>query len=542
MFAAKIDKTIDYAKLFDEKCEYLLKQPYGFSFSEIYLADFFDYVFVGESSKEPFEETLSKEYLAWRKKKQEWVARLNEWKKTHQDKEERFSEKINYDDIPFFKYNPIAIEFKEEKTRDGYKKREHFIITKENPGILECLEGRKFVIASPITYVGRNRSGSNARYLYAFAFDLDGVGMKQISDLIYQMQTYSSRLQRTVEQHLPVANIIVNSGHGLHLYYLLKKPIPLYKENQELLNRVKHQLTNLIWNEFTSSLDNIQYQGILQGFRLPGTLTKFGKAIRAFYNEDSERFTIDELNEWAGNVLSEQEVNQLKRQEYRPDGVTLKEARRRWPEWYERVVVHGIRQPKKWHIKRDLYDWWLRRLRDEQEPIKPGHRYFCLMALAAYAIKCDIDFGELKADTLSLIERMERLTNNEDNHFTEQDAMDALQAYKVGYCTFPKNSIDYLTGLRMPEGMRRNGRTQNIHLEEARLLRDFRRKRDKKGKWDENNGRPRGSVVLYEDSKNAKKIAEWRKNNPESKNKSACARELNLDRKTVRKWWNAPSS
>ena len=120
--------------------------------------------------------------------------------------------------------------------------------------------------------------------------------------------------------------------------------------------------------------------------------------------------------------------------------------------------------------------------------------------------------------------------------------MDALQAYKVGYCTFPKNSIDYLTGLRMPEGMRRNGRTQNIHLEEARLLRDFRRKRDKKGKWDENNGRPKGSVILYEDSKKAKKIAEWRKNNPESKNKSACARELNLDRKTVRKWWNAPSS
>lgn len=540
MFAAKIDKTIDYAKLFDEKCEYLLKQPYGFSFSEIYLAEFFDYVFVGESSKEPFEETLSKEYLAWRKKKQEWVARLNEWKKTHQDKEERFGEKINYDDIPFFKYNPIAIEFKEEKTRDGYKKREHFIITKENPGILERLEGRKFVIASPITYVGRNRSGANARYLYAFSFDLDGVGMKQISDLIYQMQTYSSRLQRTVEQHLPVANIIVNSGHGLHLYYLLKEPIPLYKENQELLNRVKHQLTNLIWNEFTSSLDNIQYQGILQGFRLPGTLTKFGKAIRAFYNEDSERFTIDELNEWAGNVLSEQEVNQLKRQEYRPDGVTLKEARRRWPEWYERVVVHGIRQPKKWHIKRDLYDWWLRRLRDEQEPIKPGHRYFCLMALAAYAIKCDIDFGELKADTLSLIERMERLTNNEDNHFTEQDAMDALQAYKVGYCTFPKNSIDYLTGLRMPEGMRRNGRDRKTHIKMMNVIRDnisF-----PNGNWRDGNGRPKGSVVLYEDSKNAKKIAEWRKNNPESKNKSACARELNLDRKTVRKWWNAPSS
>jgi len=536
MSAVKIKEDIDSSELFDEKCRYLLGQPYGFKYNEIYLADFFDYVFVRESREEPFEETLSKEYQAWRKKKQEWVVKLHRWQKTH-GKEEVFDGRINYDDIPFFKYNPIAIEFKEEESRDGRKKREHSIITKDNPAILERLEGRKFVIASPITYVGRNRNAANARYLYAFAFDLDGVGMKQISDVVYQMQTYSTRLNREVEQHSPVANIIVNSGHGLHLYYLLKTPIPLYKENQELLNRIKHQLTNLLWNEATSSLDDRQYQGIFQGFRLPGTQTKFGKTIRAFYNEESELFTIEELNEWAGGVLTEKEIEQLKKQEYRPDGITLKEAERRWPEWYERVVIHGIKQPKKWHVKRDLYDWWLRRLHNDQEPIKSGHRYFCLMALATYAIKCDIPFEELKTDTLSLVEKMESLTDSEDNHFTEQDALDALQAYKVGYCTFPKNSIDYLTGLRMPEGVRRNGRKQNIHLTRARTLRDLDYPN---GKWINREGRPKGSVVKFEDSKNAKKIAEWRKNNPLSTNKSECARELGLTRPTVRKWWENP--
>ncbi|MDD7566778.1 MAG: hypothetical protein PUJ90_10590 [Streptococcus suis] len=534
MSVSKSEKDRDYAKLFDEKCDYLLKQPYGFRFSEIYLADFFDYVFVRDSREEPFEETLSKEYQAWRKKKQDWVVKLHKWQKDHKDSREEFREKICYEDMPFFRYNPIAIEFKDEKTRDGRKKREHTIITKENPAILERLEGRKFVIASPITYVGRNRNAANARYLYAFAFDLDGVGMAQIRDCLFQMLRSPLRGSGEMYQHSPVVNVVVNSGHGLHLYYLLKTPIPLYKENQELLNRIKHNMTNLLWNEYTSSLSDRQYQGIFQGFRLPGTQTKFGKTIRAFYNEDSHFYTIDELNEWAGNVLTEKELNQLKRHEYHPDGVTLSEAERRWPEWYERVVIQGIKQPKQWHIKRDLYDWWLNRLRNDQSII-PGHRYFCLMALAAYAIKCDIDFDELKSDTLSLVVKMEKLTNDEDNHFTEQDALDALQAYKVGYCTFPKNSIEYLTGLRMPEGNRRNGRTQEEHLKRARVLRDLDYPDDS---WINKEGRPKGSVVKYEDSRNAKKIAEWRKNNPESHNKSACARDLGLSRPTIRKWWN----
>lgn len=32
-------------------------------------------------------------------------------------------------------------------------------------------------ILSPVTYVGRNNTARNARYLYAMAFDLDGVGI-----------------------------------------------------------------------------------------------------------------------------------------------------------------------------------------------------------------------------------------------------------------------------------------------------------------------------------------------------------------------------
>ena len=66
------------------------------------------------------------------------------------------------------------------------------------------------------------------------------------------------------------------------MYYLLEHPVALYKENIPLLRKMKEGLTNLVWNEFTSDLPDKQYQGIYQGFRMPGTLTKFGEKIRAF--------------------------------------------------------------------------------------------------------------------------------------------------------------------------------------------------------------------------------------------------------------------
>ena len=37
---------------------------------------------------------------------------------------------------------------------------------------------------SPVTYVGRTNSYRNARYLYAFAIDLDGVSIHEVRALL----------------------------------------------------------------------------------------------------------------------------------------------------------------------------------------------------------------------------------------------------------------------------------------------------------------------------------------------------------------------
>ena len=54
----------------------------------------------------------------------------------------------------------------------------------------------------------------------------------------------------------------------------------------------------------------------------------------------------------------------------------------------------------RWTVKRDLYDWWLRRIADE---IKVGHRFYGIMTLAIYAKKCDIDEDELREDAFGLL-------------------------------------------------------------------------------------------------------------------------------------------
>lgn len=518
-------KTLE---LFRKKSDFLLnkssKNP--FTFSEIFLRDFIGYVFERKNEygidAEPFEEEGSREYL-------------DIWLPQH----DKHVKKVDYSGYGIWRYNPIVLYRTKE---NGKLINKHSIILKDYAGSekIDFIESRIFSIISPITYVGRNRYAKNARYLYAFVIDLDGVEENQIRDVIHQQRTdlISKRSGKPMRPHAPMANIIVNSGHGLHMYYLLDHPVALFKENVPLLRKMKEGLTNLVWNEFTSNLKDIQYQGIYQGFRMPGTLTKFGEKIRAFRNEDAPMHSISSLNGFLSKFkLTDGEISQLQgKTPYTASGITKDEAKRLYPEWYERVIVMGDKRPKKWHIKRDLYDWWLRRLRDEDEQVVPGHRYFCLLTLAIYAMKCDIEKNELARDAYSLLERMDKLTNDEDNHFTKQDIEDALMGYKLWYCTFPRNSIKYLTGLEMKEN-RRNRRKQSIHLKMARSNRDILSKEKGKENWWEGGGRPVGTFATIGNSKVAALVEEWMLSHPNSHNKSECARDLGLTRPTVTKWW-----
>lgn len=356
----------------------------------------------------------------------------------------------------------------------------------------------EFVILSPIAYFGRRRTAKNASLLYGFCFDLDDVGENELRWI----------LERLDNPHFPRATYIANSGNGLHLYYLLKEPIPLYKSIHKKLNAFKHDLTDLIWNKYTSRIDvkNRQYQGIFQGFRMVGSPTK-NENGRITVFRTGDKVDINYLNRF---VAEEFKIFNLNYE----SSLTLEEAKIKYPDWYKSKIIDGEKS-KRWIVKRDLYDWWLNKIQTD-EKLAVGHRYFCIVALASYAVKCCIDEEELRKDAYSLLPLM----NDLQDDFTADDIESALNFYQESFVTFPREEIEKISGLDVPAN-KRNGRKQEMHLKGARAIRDINNPN-----WRDGNGRkPKKEIV-----------AEWRKNNPNGK-KAQCIRDTGLDKKTVYKWW-----
>ena len=404
------------------------------------------------------------------------------------------------------KYNAIAVELlpKADENKSNVRR---YILTDELDYLDELEKKNNFIIISPISYVGRSRKAENARFIYAMAIDLDGMTKEQnIIDLFYQMEN----------DILPTPTYTVASGSGLHLYYCFEKPIPAFKNITKQLQALKQDLTKKIWNSYVTSLyDKPQLQSLFQGFRMCGGVTKSGDRTKAFLT--GKVVSIEQLNYYCLD-----DRNQVKEFTYKSD-LTLKEAAEKYPQWFEKRIIN--KQPKgSWTCKKDLYNWWLRRIKEE---IVAGHRYYAIMCLAIYAKKCGVDREELEADAFSLLEIMEQLTTEDNNHFKREDILAALELYNDSYITFPIDTITQLTALPI-EKNKRNGRKQQLHLEIARnTLQTLNKYSDKTLQ-----GRPKGSGTKEE------YIKKWRQLHPAG-TKAECIKETGISKPTVYKYWES---
>ena len=398
------------------------------------------------------------------------------------------------------KYCAIAVEllpYVDKKENNARR----YVLTDELDYLDELEKKENFIIISPISYAGRSRKSENARFIYALAIDLDGVDQQQnVVDLFYQIEN----------EVIPKPTYTVASGSGLHLYYKFEKPIPAFKNIAKQLQALKRDLTKKIWNKYVTRLyDKPQLQSLFQGFRMVGGVTKTGTRVRAF--ETGEAVSIEYLNDFCVS-----EKNKVKQFTYKSD-LPLNQAKEKYPEWYQKRIVN--KQPKgSWTCKKDLYNWWLNRLKQE---IVEGHRYFGIMCLAIYAKKCGVTREELEKDAYSLLERMEELTKDANNHFTREDIFAALELYNDNYITFPIDTITQLTALPI-EKNKRNGRKREVHLEIIRSNKAILKK----------------AGVLEKDGRPTKEseVIQWQQLNPDGK-KADCIRQTGISKKTVYKYW-----
>lgn len=408
-----------------------------------------------------------------------------------------FEERGEYEDG---KYNGIAIAIEK-----GSKRAKRMTITDDLDMIADMAGSNDFCLMSPISYAGKSRKSSNARFMYALAIDLDGMTERKHWDFFMEQINRGHEMLQFV-WGLPRPTYLVSSGSGIHMYYVFKQPIPMFKNIVEELEKLKRRLTWQAWTQGASSLhDKVQYESLFQGFRVVGTITKDGGRCRAF--SVGEKVTVEYLNKFVP------EDHRAVSFVYKSD-LRLEDAKKKYPEWYQRRIVEK-RPRNTWTCKKAVYDWWIRKLKEGAEQ---GHRYWCIMTLATYAQKCGVPRETLEEDAYGLIPFM----NTKGDEFTEDDVMHALEAYTDSYATYPINTIVWRTGIQI-EKNKRNFRKQALHLERARAVQNIDYPC---GEWRNKEGRPDKLSV----------VAEWRSEHPEG-TKAECIRETGLSKKTVYRWW-----
>lgn len=412
------------------------------------------------------------------------------------------------------KYTAVGVAINPERCK-------RYTITDDLNGLDHLLSSDDFCIISPISYAGKTRKSEYARYLYAIAIDVDGIKMREfvkegapigIVDLFYQFDGHGP------SNYLPKPTAIVSSGTGLHIYYVFERAIPLYQNIVKQLDILKRRLTWQLWTQGVTDLaDNVQYESLFQGFRVPGTKTKVGTKVRAFLVDSGEKVTIEYLNKF---VPEEYRVTDIA---YK-SSLTLAESKEKYPEWYQERIVEGKKR-RTWVANEALYKWWIRKI---ISGAAEGHRYWCILALAAYAKKCDVDRETLEEDCLSLLPYLDSMTNDENNHFTEDDILKALEAYNDSYITYPIHTISARCDIPIRRN-KRNGRKQEVHLMGARAIQEIN-DRVNGTNWRKENGRPIGSGTAQQ------RVQQWRSDHPDG-SKSQCKSDTGLSYPTIRKWW-----
>lgn len=383
--------------------------------------------------------------------------------------------------------------------------------------MLDKVIGDEFGLVPPISFYGKTHRKQNAHELYAVAIDIDYVGVQQLKNLLKQFGN-GVQLQPTY---------LVSSGKGVHAYYFLKEPVQLYHNLEGTLADLKESFIRRLWND-TSSLkpNDPDITGIYQGFRCVGSQSKLGEAypVRAYKLSDN-RYTLEDIKASIPDCKVDLSVLTVKPRSKDNKRMPIEKAKQLYPEWYQARVIEG--QPKKkgtWTCNEALYEWWKAKITTN---VKVGGRYFSIMALCAYGLKCGIPEKQIKKDAYSFLDHLESLTDDETNHFTREDVKDALKALqadnKLLSTMASREWIEKQTKVPIPPN-KRNGRKQAVHVQFMNLNRQFK---VMNGECT-NGGRPTAQT----------KVQEWRLAHPEGR-KADCVRDTGLDKKTVYKWWES---
>lgn len=393
-----------------------------------------------------------------------------------------------YEDIFYDLEQVFPIVFIDE---DGTTINKHIIPMKIDEAI-EQSENRNDMLLGGCSYFNNWISKKSVKDIYAFIIDMDNVYSGTL------LNALQNDWKTANNEPLPMPTYIVNSGTGLHLYFILKEPIPNYRASTMNLDKLYRALAIQQTTKRVYLHKQVQWFG--QDFRMAGGLNKYNWKNTVF--KIGEKWDIDEL----GKQVGLKDIHFLKYGEKRNLSKNSNMQQRK------KIKSQG------WISNRSFYDYALNTC---AEKTKEGNRYTSMCALSVIAWKCNVSKDELEKGLLSLLP-----IYNKDAVRTikEKEIYSAMKMYNNKAMLTQRESLENWQGWQY-NPIKRNGRKQAQHCEVMRAIQGI-----VNPNWRENNGRPKGSGTAQD------KVLKWQKEHPNGK-KADCIRETGLSKPTVYKWW-----
>ena len=367
--------------------------------------------------------------------------------------------------------------------------KKHMVKMTINEALAQA-ENRNDILLGGSTYFKEFVSKTTAKDIYAFIIDMDNVWAGVLRRALQNDWN-------TDKEELPKPTYIVNSGTGLHLYFVLEDPIPHYKCNAENIDRLYRALA--VQQTTKRIYLNKQVQWFGQDFRMAGSLNKYHWRNEVF--KVGNKWDIDELGAAVGLY----------------DTHFVRYGEKRKSPAKNRIPTKNRPKREGWRCNRGFYDYTLKTCRDKT---KEGNRYMSMCALTVIAWKCNVPVEEVERDLIDLIP----VYNDGAKRLIKADEIKhALRMYNEKAMLTQRERLEDWIGWEF-KPIKRNGRTRAEHLRRARAVQEIDYPG---GSWRKGNGRKEKKEQVYQ----------WRQLHPDGK-KADCHRETKIDPKTIRKWWD----
>ena len=380
--------------------------------------------------------------------------------------------------------------------------------------LMEYQASRDDVYVVPASFINGYNAGSACKDVYALVVDIDRVHPETLKVVIEN---------GNLGNMTPMPTYIVNSGRGVHFYYVFLEPVPHYYCNRPILKEMYRTLCGITQKNIAAKTD---WHAITQPFRIPGSMTRLGQTVTGWKSGEkwpvwrlADRLNVDH------EALDLQRRPLVSQREYQVE----KERRR------ERAAA-STGQPKKRLHMRDwvsslsgnfaFYEGCLKRCYEETPE---GTRFRSMCALTVVARKCDYPKEQLEQDLIQLAAHY----NATGKHMKSSEARKALKMYNEKALKTRSKTLEVWFGWEFRrsaqerrEKLKARGR-ERTKAEAWKIARSTRDILYPDGAWRNTNGAGTKEQL----------IKDWRAAHPDGKPKD-CIQDTGISKNTVYKWWS----